>query len=202
MRRWRAAHPEHARETRQRWRVVHRERLRKQARKRYRVNADHERKRVRQWREANLEYARKRSRQWRAANLDWAKNVCRKSARRWRKLHPGCITKQVRLWRQANPERAAQIKANRSAKVRGARGTHTVEEWKQLLFASSFRCRYCNCRLSYQNLGFPKAERATRDHVIPLKKGGSNDIWNIVPACGSCNSRKGIRHPATLSFRG
>lgn len=35
--------------------------------------------------------------------------------------------------------------------------------------------------------------RLTADRVIPLSRGGSNFIENIVPACGSCNSRKGTR---------
>lgn len=33
----------------------------------------------------------------------------------------------------------------------------------------------------------------TRDHVIPLSAGGSNDISNIVPACLRCNQTKGGR---------
>ncbi len=36
----------------------------------------------------------------------------------------------------------------------------------------------------------------TRDHVIPVSKGG-RDIWvNVVTACWSCNVRKGNRTPA------
>lgn len=30
----------------------------------------------------------------------------------------------------------------------------------------------------------------TWDHITPVVQGGVTDLWNIVPACRSCNSRK------------
>lgn len=32
------------------------------------------------------------------------------------------------------------------------------------------------------------------DHVVPVTKGGSNHMANLVPACKACNSSKGARH--------
>jgi 5-methylcytosine-specific restriction endonuclease McrA len=37
-----------------------------------------------------------------------------------------------------------------------------------------------------------------RDHVIPVSKGGTNDIRNIVLACAPCNVRKSDTHPLEL----
>ena len=48
-------------------------------------------------------------------------------------------------------------------------------------------CLYCGQQFSRPNL--------TRDHVMPLSKGGL-DIWeNVVSACFHCNSRKANRTP-------
>lgn len=35
----------------------------------------------------------------------------------------------------------------------------------------------------------------TVDHLIPRSRGGSDDPENLVPCCGSCNSRKGPKTP-------
>ena len=44
-------------------------------------------------------------------------------------------------------------------------------------------CRYC---------GKPsELRRLTRDHVVPIAKGGARDISNQVLACYECNTRKG-----------
>ncbi len=43
-------------------------------------------------------------------------------------------------------------------------------------------CVYCLEKVSYDLI--------TRDHVIPLSRGGSHAITNIVPCCFSCNQKK------------
>lgn len=40
-----------------------------------------------------------------------------------------------------------------------------------------------------------KKEADTFDHLIPLSRGGHTLYDNLVPACRSCNSRKGDRLP-------
>jgi 5-methylcytosine-specific restriction endonuclease McrA len=53
-------------------------------------------------------------------------------------------------------------------------------------------CLYCGKEYSRHSL--------TRDHVVPISKGGK-DVWeNVVCACFHCNSRKGGRTPQQASM--
>ena len=57
-------------------------------------------------------------------------------------------------------------------------------EWGQILREHRYQCFYCKKGLK---------AGLTMDHVIPLAKGGRHVKENIVPACRSCNSKKGSK---------
>lgn len=62
-------------------------------------------------------------------------------------------------------------------------GVHSTGEWEALKARHNYTCKNCG-----------KAEPAiklTRDHIIAVSQGGSDNIENIQPLCVSCNSRKG-----------
>lgn len=64
-------------------------------------------------------------------------------------------------------------------------GTITREALKALKEKQNHKCYYCNCILDYTTL-----RQVHLDHVIPLSKGGTHTIGNVVWACCSCNSSK------------
>jgi len=60
------------------------------------------------------------------------------------------------------------------------------------LFArDSYRCQYCH----RGQLELRHRECLTRDHLVPLSRGGDNEWTNVVTACSSCNTRKGNHLP-------
>lgn len=75
--------------------------------------------------------------------------------------------------------------SKRRAMLRGAKGTFSLKEWESLKQQFNFTCPAC---------GKSEPEiKLTVDHIIPLLKGGSNDIGNIQPLCKPCNSRKNVK---------
>ena len=85
-------------------------------------------------------------------------------------------------WRESNRERTVQQVVTRMARIRGAKGNYTFQEWNEIKKKFNFCCALCGKNESEVKL--------TRDHIIPITKGGSNYISNIQPLCGPCNSRK------------
>lgn len=50
------------------------------------------------------------------------------------------------------------------------------------------RCWYCNCHLTKS--GFNGKTDFCTDHFVPKKKGGTDEMSNLVPCCVSCNVSK------------
>lgn len=58
---------------------------------------------------------------------------------------------------------------------------------RELFRRDAHLCMYCGENFREANL--------TRDHIVPLSKGGKDEWSNVVAACKSCNARKGNRSP-------
>ena len=66
------------------------------------------------------------------------------------------------------------------------------------LFArDGYSCQYC--RRHKRDLR--NREFLTRDHVLPISRGGGNSWNNVVTACSSCNHRKGNLLPREAGLR-
>ncbi len=106
----------------------------------------------------------------------------------WNHNNPRKMVAASLRWQKRNPKKHLHQVLLYQDRKRGAAGSHTLEEWNNLKERYGNRCCFCK-----------EEKKLTRDHIIPLKKGGSNYIVNIQPLCKSCNSRKGTNFQRTSS---
>jgi 5-methylcytosine-specific restriction endonuclease McrA len=70
--------------------------------------------------------------------------------------------------------------------------SYTDEELNIIYNKNSGYCWHCNKKLSFKNYGLIGEKGAWEvDHSVPLSRGGTDHLNNLVPACISCNRSKG-----------
>ena len=134
-----------------------------------------------------------RERYRRASGAIVRKNVCVRCSERLETTRVNrqyCI-KCKRIRQYENKSRAWKLKPehyraksiehqqNRRARKHGATSTHLDRQFLDVLKLECDCCVYC-----YSN------EKLTIDHIVPLSRGGTNEMNNLVLACKSCNSAK------------
>lgn len=88
-------------------------------------------------------------------------------------------------WLANNKYKIAWYSQARNAKKAGMVNDMTYEQWLNTLETFGYKCSYCG----------KVPDKLTQDHWIPIASGGAYTFGNIVPACKSCNSKKGKKHP-------
>jgi hypothetical protein len=105
----------------------------------------------------------------------------------WGVLYCPCCDKFLPLDQFAvareHPEAVRNANKRRWHRRRATGGSFTQREWEDKCKIYDNCCAYCKD---------PDA-KLTIHHVIPVARGGSSNIDNLVPACRSCNSHIGIR---------
>ncbi len=95
------------------------------------------------------------------------------------------------------PIRSPRVSMPKPAIIRLVKFVHVPRKFRRqvtntFLFArDEYRCQFCH-RTQAQ---LRPRECLTRDHLVPLSRGGDNAWTNCVTACSSCNTRKGNRLP-------
>jgi hypothetical protein len=151
-----------------------------------------------QWQKDNPERHRKKCREWvRKHYLDgdteWIaqKNI---DLQQWRNDNPDKRQAQTKRcyhnnkqamyqrkqeWYKKHPEvKLAESRLRRARKANVDRPL-TKEQWNDVLTAYGYKCVYCGSN-----------KCITQDHVVPLSRGGTHSVDNVVPACHRCNSGK------------
>lgn len=134
---------------------------------------------VRRCHERAPEKGRQRAREWyrRHRLLALARQKANHLAR------PEVYRAIAKRWNEKHVERVREFCRNRRARLMSATSTLTHEQWAEILECFGWACAYCL-----------RSDRPlTLDHIIALVRGGTHSSDNVVPACRSCNSKKGAR---------
>lgn len=103
---------------------------------------------------------------------------------------------------QDRPVRSEKLTLPRPAVIRLTRFVHVPRRFRRqvtntFLFARDrYRCQFCG----RAQMELKPRESLTRDHLIPLSRGGTNDWNNVVTACSPCNTRKADRLPHEIGM--
>jgi hypothetical protein len=109
----------------------------------------------------------------------------------YRHTHPEEVRNRKLAWKKT-PAGIACDQRYRQSKYDIQINDLTGEQWEAIKAHYNYRCVYCssNCKACKN-----KTHDLTRDHITPSSTGGNNTLWNIVPSCLSCNSKKHTSPP-------
>ncbi len=150
---------------------------------------------VRKWNKANRHKRVPFEKKWKAENPEKVAEVIRK----WRVANHDqyriIVNRARKKWAAKNP---AKVRANGYKRRERKRSTKPCDQTSanvlcQLISdAIKLKCGICGKNM-------PKNDR-TIDHVIPISKGGSGEIWNLRIVHMVCNSKKHATMPDELNF--
>ncbi len=126
----------------------------------------------------NLNKMRKKNRKYYENNRD----DFIKKQKEYANTHKEEKKKYDKEYRKTHKKERVLWNNRRRIRKLNAGGSHTIGEWENLKAQYNWTCPSCNKKESAISL--------TRDHIVPLVKGGSDNIENIQPLCRSCNAKK------------
>lgn len=129
------------------------------------------------WHQANPDRVKDFKKVWREAN-PWKDSP---EKLKWRRENSERIAATGKAWQQANPKRRQLNYQKRRSLEKHLPATLTLKQWTTAMNHFNNCCAYCG-----------KEEKLTQDHFVPLSKSGEYSESNIIPACQSCNSSKGV----------
>jgi hypothetical protein len=194
------------------WRKANKDKVKAWAQTWVRPNPEARKAYEKAYREANKEKITARTMEWRAANRerwDEAARVWQKANREhvaslraaWHRANADHRRITSKVWRQENAEKIKAVKKawlaanklrtrvyveNRRVRKLANGGSHTAEQIEALYIRQRERCAGCNKSIrKYYEI----------DHIIPITRGGSNNISNIQLLCLPCNRTKHNKPP-------
>ena len=135
-----------------------------------------------EWRRNNAERKKANDKAWRERNIEQK----RANDKKWRTENRERCNATKRVYKKRHREKYSAERQLRRSRLKGAIGTHTAAQLRELLIKQRYKCPCCGKSL---RRGYHV------DHIEPLALGGSNDITNIQLLFPTCNLKKGALDP-------
>jgi 5-methylcytosine-specific restriction endonuclease McrA len=178
----RAANPEKHPETARKYVRANKEHIRDLKRKHQQAHPEKYDEALLKYRETHREEINTNARERRQQDLEHYREIGRNSYER----HAEARRKYSLEYYKRHPEKSVAATNRRRALKLASEASHTDEEWEELKAFYEYKCLRCGRQEPDIKL--------TRDHVIPLTRGGTDSIDNVQPLCARCNSKKNHKH--------
>ena len=94
---------------------------------------------------------------------------------------------------QTEFEAPAVVVLKKYVRVGRRRPAFSFPTKRNILIRDNFECAYCGKKLTMAS--------GTKDHVVPISRGGKDVIENVVASCGACNGFKDNRTPEEAGMK-
>ena len=150
-----------------------------------------------QWKEDNKEYIKEYKKQYYEDNKgqileknkqyyeDNKEQILEKN-KQYREDNKKYYKEYNKQWRKDNPDKVFNYHNDRRLKKENQGRGISKDQWLEMMKFFDWKCAYSG---EYVN----NSKIRTIDHIIPLAKGGLNEIWNCVPMIKSYNRSKHIK---------
>lgn len=212
--RYAETHKEHLREYHTQYYQDNRDQMLEQMKQHYQENSVRIRERVKRYRETHQEEIKERKKRYAKFHKEHIreyrekhrerilagqkaryharyKEKQRETTKRYRTLHRERLLEHKRQYYKT-PHGRMIDRAHwhkRRAQKKASGGSYTPAQIQDQLKRQKSKCYWCQSKLDQGKGAFHI------DHVVPLSRGGSNDISNIVIACPTCNMSRNNKLP-------
>jgi len=172
---WAKNNKEKLKKSRKNWESNNKEKIKQKSREYYHKN-----------KEKHYENSKRRIEKNKEKYLLKARENCKKhpeynrrQSRKWYHNNKEKVLEKQKRWRAKNKDHVNMLNHLRREKERTAKGfKNKIENFRNRMQEIG-ECIFCGTK-----------EKLTIEHLIPLSKGGTNEIHNLFPSCKRCNSSK------------